>query len=723
MSDFAEKIDPDDQEDDRSTVSEEDSEGSNVQSDQNEDQEGQEPKQIDERVRKPVNKNERIVILGDFEIDTQARVPSLDNGEVKAYKAKTRKGREGFFAYVSEPHLVPRHNKIEIYKTFINLHIPKLLKTEAIYWPPAEQERFIFIYYGEMGKKIIEPNKEQVFGLRNEVVYDKILKPLVSILQDFRDKDFVHGAIRASNIYDGGSNNYSKIMLGDCLSAPSSYTQNSLYEPIDRAMAAPIARGPGTLQSDLYSLGVTLAVLLRQTDPMAGLSPEAIIKKKVEQGSYVAITGKDRFTGPILELLRGLLIDDAAQRWTIEDVGQWMDGRRLSPKQSSRKLVAPRPIHFSGKKYLSPMLLAMDIGNNPIELKKIIDDGDLKNWINRALEKPRLYERVEDAITVTKNSAQSANFEERLASNVSMALDGEAPIRYLQAHMHPDGIGSMLAEAFALKKDLNFFADIFTNSAAINWLKYQTNQNVDIGNLVQKYDSCRMYVRQKTLGFGLERCLYLLNPEVRCMSEKLKNYYVRSPEDMMFAFEDICQNGKSPPLFIDRHIAAFLSIKDSKLIDSLLPDLNMEEHYKKIMANLACFAIIQRRSQLPYFPAIAKVFSDNLHVVYKRFHDRTIREKLQKTIEKFAQDGDLIKMHALLENPELQQKDFIAFKKAMKEFEDLKKESTRLELKLVDKNTFGLATGQEASALISSIIAALIILFVGYLFFTGSSVF
>jgi hypothetical protein len=152
-----------------------------------------------------------------------------------------------------------------------------------------------------------------------------------------------------------------KVILGDLIATPPSFAQPALFEPIERAQCAPLGRGLGTFEDDLYSLGVTLTVLLRTRDPMEGLSDEGIIREKVEQGSYAALTGRERFTGAILELLRGLLYDDRAQRWTLDDVVSWLDGQRLSPKQSSKKLKAARQIQFHGERYNRPSLLAADL--------------------------------------------------------------------------------------------------------------------------------------------------------------------------------------------------------------------------------------------------------------------------------------------------------------------------------------------------------------------------
>ncbi len=661
--------------------------------------------------------------LGDFEILPASPLPQYNSGEIKAYKATAKGSQGGYYALVCEPHLVPRHSKTALYEKIINPNLCKLVEYGVAFWGPVRQERYFFIYADPGGTPLWTRGQPKALDMRQEIVLDKIVKPLVGVLQDFRDKDFVHGNIHAGNIFNCGSaTDYSKIILGDCLSAPCGVHLDALYEPIDRAMATPLGRGTGTQATDLYSLGVALTVLLRSNDPLAGVSEDEIIKRKIMHGTYATITGKDRFTGSILELLRGLLHDDHTQRWTIDEVIAWMDGRRLSPKQSSRKLIAPRPITFMGRKYMQPEVLAMDLHENPPEVKKMIDDGDIKNWVTRALEENALYAKVEEAIAVARDQGP-VGFEDRLVSTLSMVFDPMAPIRFKGMCFNPDATGSILTQKFVQGQDMQKIAEMFLFNIVLVWVKSQQNPNLDIGSLVTKFDSCRMFMRQANIGFGLERCLYLLSPEVPCLSEKLKDYYVGSPEEMMHAFEDMCRKGKSTGLFLDRHTVAYLCVKDSRVIESFLPEINAAEAYKKVLGNLKCMATLQKRSQLPYFPNIANAFADQLGVVYERYHDRTVRETLKKNIARYAQEGDLVKMAGLLDNADVQQKDFSAFKKAMKEYFDLKKEYDNLEYRLGDKKNFGLATGQEAAALISSVISAMVILFITFMYFSETSIF
>ena len=80
-------------------------------------------------------------------------------------------------------------------------------------------------------------------GIKPEHALTSIVRPLIGVLADMRDKDIVHGNIRPANLFDGGSRNVERVILGECLASPASYFQPALYETIDRAMTSPIGRG------------------------------------------------------------------------------------------------------------------------------------------------------------------------------------------------------------------------------------------------------------------------------------------------------------------------------------------------------------------------------------------------------------------------------------------------------------------------------------------------
>lgn len=653
-------------------------------------------------------------------------LPQYNQGPVKAYAALPRDRSAGqCFALVCERHLIPRLRDIQSYNNVSNPSLVPLVTSGSVLWPPAKQERYVFIYKSVLGRRLLaEDDKALAMGLRNEEVMSAIIKPMVDVLSDFRDKDFFHGAIRPSNMFDtSATGRLENVVLGDCLAAPPSYGQSCLFEPIERGMVPSTARGVGTPVDDMYSFGVSLAVLLRTSDPMQGLSDQDILRQKIEFGSYAAITGKDRFKGSVLELLRGLLHDEPLQRWNIDEVRAWMDGRRLSPKQTTKHKKASRQLDFNGKKYVLAPLLALDLSSNPADTQKIVDTEDLQQWISRALEDDEIEARVTKAISQAAEKGRGPGYEDRLVSFLSTALDPFGPIRFKGLNLLGEGFGFALAEAMALKKDLKVFGEILTQGVPLVWVNTQHNPSTDISALISRFDNCRNFMRQTKIGYGIERSAYLLCQELHCLSEKLTKYCVTSAEDMIRAFEDLCQNGQAPNIFIDRHAAAFLCVRDSKIIEPFLYDMAQLEAYKKIMANLQCLAAIQKRSNLQGFPGIAASFMKQIDALYDRFHDRELRDKLDKNIRKFAADGDLVKMSASLANPDTNKKDLSNFWQAVHEYRELTVELQNLEVNLAVKERFGKSTGKQFSAVVSGAIAAIIMFVTALMYFAGYSFF
>jgi hypothetical protein len=641
------------------------------------------------------------------------RLPEYDKGPVKAYAARgTDKAPPKLIAYICEDHLSPRPSKAANYAAIMTPNLVRLVASGPVFWTPAGKEKYCFIYENTLGSPLMREDTRGGAGLRAEIVLNAIIRPMVSVLQDMRDKDLIHGNIRPANIFSGSNKNLDRVVLGECLALPPFYNQPVLYEPVDRAMASPIGRGAGSQQEDLYAFGVTLALLMRHNDPLQGKSDEEIIYHKMEEGTYASLLGEDRITGAMLELMRGLLYDDENQRWSLDEVLAWLDGRRLSPKQASRRFRAARPLHFNNEKYLRPELLAQDLSKNISEAKLLIDGGEMEQWISRAIDDKAMTARYENAVGKYDEEDKGVGHAERLTARVGIALHPEGPIRFKSINAYPDAIGTALQEAYVTKKDVQVFVDFFNAYFIPQWIDVQPRPVPDIGSLTGKFDGSRAHLRQKGMGGGIEKCIYSLNPEAQCLSEKLGKYYVRDPEAMMAAFEKISHSPGRPSMFFDRHIVAFLSVKDRKNIDPYIHDLNAAEPHRRILAEMKALATIQKRSQMGRFPGIAKWIVGNLGPVYERFHDRTLRAELKKKAEMLQDGGDLAKIAVLFDNPNTYQEDYQGFRKAMRRYFELEDESLQTERGLQNEKSFGQDTGRQIAAIVSGLLAAIVILLV-----------
>ncbi len=660
----------------------------------------------------------------DIVIYAGNRLPQFDKGAAKAYAAHgIDNAPANLFALVCEDHLSPRTTNCTNYAAVLNPSLARLVGWGPIDWPMSGKQKFCLVFENTLGMPLKKDDAQGGLGMKQELVLAAVVRPIVNVLTDLRDKDLVHGCIRLANIYDGGSRTLERAVLGEGLSTPASSQMPALYEPIERAMASPTGRGPGKLSDDLYSFGVCIAIMLRSSDPLENMTDDQILEIKMEEGSYLALTGKDRFTGAILELLRGLLHDEEAERWTLDEVIEWLDGRRLSPKQAVRRLKASRPIIFNGHKYFRPEVLAKDLHKNPTEARQLVENGELDQWISRAMENKPMAERIDKAIQLSEEGGKGTGYTERLVTRLTMALYPEGPIRYKNINIMPDGVGTALTEAYVMKRDLQTYIDFFMIYFITQWVDVQPSSISDVSNLVSRFDGARAYLRQKAIGGGLERCIYALNEEVPCLSEKLSKYYVRTPEELMRTYEKLSHYPNRPAMMMDRHIVAFLAVKDRRNIDPYISELNAEEPYRRILAEIKVLATLQKRLQLERFPGIAGWIMENVEPLYSRFHDRELRTEIRKKAERLKDAGDLVKILTLFDSPAVYQEDNVGFRRAMRKYYDLETENADLERDLRDESKFGREFGKQIAAMVAGALAALIILATAFSAFGSGSQF
>lgn len=665
---------------------------------------------------RPDGKIGKVLFKGEIEIYPDKPLPHLDRGQVKAYAAGNKQGASSF-ALVCEKHLVPQVEMVQKYMSLSSPHLPKLLGFGVVHWPVDKKDHAVFIYENKMGQNITAGLNPNCLGLKPEMVLNTIFRNLVEALHSMRDTNFFHGSICPSNIYKGVSDNFENAMLGEMLSVPSGFTQSVLFETIERAVASPIGRGVGALSDDLYSFGVTLAVLMRNHDPLEGYSPEDIILKKIEISSFNAIVGQDRFPAPVLELLRGLLHDIPSQRWTFDDVLTWLDGRRVNAKHDVITISkASRPIEFARKKFLRPQPLAIELTKEPAAAALIIENNEISLWLNRSIQNKEFEEKYEDAVERIKGESRGGNYVERLATNVAIALASGYPLMYKDLNFYPAGFGNLLADAVVTQKNMVPFVEIIQSGMVAFWSICNSDVNFHSADAVNRIGTCQTILRQSSVGYGIERCIYYLSPTTPCLSEKLEDFCVRTPEDYVRALETMSTSSDRPEWFLDRHITAFLCARDKSVIEPHLADLNATENYRQRQAVLRILTAIQMRDKMEPLPGVSTWIVSMLGCVIDRYHDREERERIKARLDKIKTKGILNEIVESLGNFNQIQADTKGFSFAMRQYQALKAESEQLSYALATNKNFGMEEGRQTAMMVSGIIAAAVVAI--YLFFT-----
>ncbi|MDH3474488.1 MAG: serine/threonine protein kinase, partial [Rhodospirillales bacterium] len=339
------------------------------------------------------------LVLGQrYELVPGNRLPELDSPHAEAFGVSNLKTTDPpHFALLSHGGVLPR---VEVLESFARADRGPLLRPvewRAVPWGPAGGYRYAIVFRRPSGRRVLTGGEANFQPWRPDIIVRHVIRPLLPLLKDLSERGLTHRAIRAENLFyaDGESGS---VVLGECVSAPPGLAQDAIYESIENGMAEPEGRNDGRPGDDLYAFGVLLLVLLTGGNPCAGMTAAEIVAAKLKRGAYGALVGRTKVPINMMEPLRGLLCDDPAERWHVEDLELWLGGRTLTPKQPSLPPKATRPFRFAGEECWDMRSLAHAMAHNWSEAAQALKGRQIVEWVQRSLSQEARAEAIDDAL-------------------------------------------------------------------------------------------------------------------------------------------------------------------------------------------------------------------------------------------------------------------------------------------------------------------------------------
>ena len=496
---------------------------------------------------------------------------------------------------------------------------------------------------------------------------EKVLVPIAQALDDVHGLGITHGAVRPDNIFYANPE-CTKVVLGDCLTAPQGHYQPLSVETIERGLADPAGRGPASEGDDFYALGVTLAALITGQDPGAQFDRAALLEARIISGSHRALLGKAKLSMGVSPVLQSLLSDDVESRWNGRAVISWSKGTTQRPARAKGPRSDRPPFEFMGKAYRELRSLAVALSATPAHAAEQIRDGRLGDWLRKKAIDPNRAEAIE----ALSSSGEEALNDEELVAQTVMVLDPAGPIRYRVLALMPDGLGPALADAMAAEDSdrVNDIADLIRRKLPLVYMELGAWRDVDHYQDRIEFDAVHANLTKDGLGFGVERVLYDLNPLLPCRSATIGGAYAFDLREVLGALDGLAERGELNDDSIDKHIAAFianrLKLKSSDEL-SELSDASMPPERRRY-AFLRFIGEVHQRCNRPPMPNLAKWLGSRLELVIEDFNYRPLRHDLTGRLKRLAASGDLSRMATLLSNPILRQRDEAGFKVAVKQY-------------------------------------------------------
>ena len=481
---------------------------------------------------------------------------------------------------------------------------------------------------------------------------DRVLRPVAQGLARLHGHGVTHRAIRLHNLFHAAVDQ--PVVLGAAWSAPPASLQPVLFEPPGSAMCLPCGRGEGSFGDDIYALGVVLLCLALGRLPLAGLDDAAIIRRKLDFGSYAALAGDERLPPMIADLVRGMLAEDPDHRpppaLLLDPVAA--RARRVAARPSRR---AQRPLEVGGASVWDARQLAFALAADPLQVPLALRNGGIDRWLRRGLGDGALAARIDELVRhpISDAAINDARSDALLTTRVVALLDPLAPVCWRGIAVWPDGIGPALAAALDSDPDsLTRLEELVAVEATDAWAQSRPDRG---DPMVLRLEARQMHVWQRLRGLsgGLPRLVYQLNPLMPCASPLLRGQFTTRLGELLPALEAVYARvdpANVRPL--DPHIAAFIAARAERRLEAEIASVtDNDEDATGAWAQLRLFGALQARTYPYRLPGLAVWLARRSAALRDSWQNRRRRTDTEERMRTLAEGGMLAPMLALIEDP------------------------------------------------------------------------
>jgi hypothetical protein len=512
---------------------------------------------------------------------------------------------------------------------------------------------------------------------------EQVLRPAAHALHLLAARGLTHRAIRPDNVFRAGPGQ--PVVLGAAWAAPPAMHQPAANEPPYVAMCLPAGRGEGSIADDVYALGVLLLTLAAGAPPLAGLAADAIIRRKLDHGSFEALAAGIRLPSLLADLLRGMLAEDPDHRPPPALLADPAAARvrRIAARPPRR---AQRALRIGAAAVNGARALAYAIAVAPEAGLAALRNGTIDLWLRRDLGDATLSMRLEETLRLrgADRGAETPSGEALLLVRAGATLDPLAPVAWPGAVVWPDGLGAALASAIAdgapgagtspLSSPLAGadtparLLGLVQAEAVAAWAEIR---GARADPLPHRAAARQWRTWLQTPGFagGIRRLVYELDPLLPCASRLLAGRAVSGLAALPAALDALATptppDGDGP---VDADIMAFIAARQERgAAPGGEPGHGAAAGAVPPLVQMEVLARLQARFHPGKLPGLARWLAVLAAPMTEAWRHRSRRAALAEQLSRLAEDGMIAPMLALLRDPASRQADASGFFAAMQD--------------------------------------------------------
>lgn len=620
------------------------------------------------------------VLHGKYQVHMDQPLPQLDTVSAKAYVASGVGNIEAdVFALMIENDASYRLGAAEALSSKSYSNAIRMYDRGRIYLSDLRCYKRVFIYERPPSVSLHDVlKKEQVYHER-QISY-QILTPIIEYLKEIKEKSYSHGRINPRNIFLGKN-----VLLGECVSDRSGISQDPYFEPIERLLATPAGRGEPDEKTDIYALGMVVYAMLFGMKSIKKIPLENLPELIQEKGVHGLLIGHKEMSPTLDDFFRGVFANSVEERWGLEQISSWLDGKRFSlvlpgpPRDSSRGII------FNEKEYFNAAALASGFHQHWNGAMQRINHIKLDKWIESS---QNLSVISEDVLTMVDSIQGSVESSEDALSRLLRILDRHAPLRTKHASAHLTGIGAALIEAFQQKKEkvLSSLTHMIASGLPQYTIDLKPVESTPIiQHLLWQLPSLRQLLDSKGRGFGVSRIMYEMNSALPCQSEILKPYALTDTSEVLRVLDMLARDHAASTSLDDPEIGAFLACKMNVMREQKIREnLKLKTSSSDELITINILAIAQHATVKQRLPGLSAWVAIRLSDYINHIHSRKTRSELRRQLVIAAKTGVLKSVLNVVFNGQVLQHDQKGFKEAGSQY----KKSDLVVQRLQQKETF-----------------------------------